>query len=182
MLDLEELINIQIHFSPSLIRSQRKNATSLNYILHLLNNRNRIKKNPVSWEGWMLVSDPELGLLMRALHGLAGGSEGGLPATAGAWGHLQLSWAGLGSCQAGICGPKPGRALCSSVERYQGRGSLGRWVSSFLTSARSGFLPGREHFGRGTGWTDAPSLPGSASGEVPSFSRSVSSLALKIRL
>lgn len=36
-----------------------------------------LKKTPVSWEGWMLVSDPELGLLMRALHGLAGGSEGG---------------------------------------------------------------------------------------------------------
>ena len=77
-----------------------------------------------------------------------GGQQGWLPVAAGAWGHLLLTWAGLGSCQAGMCGPKTGRALCSGVERRQGRGSLGRQVSSLLTSARSGFLPGRERFGR----------------------------------
>lgn len=129
----------------------------------------------------MPVSDPERGFWCEPCTGWPEATWWP-PAAAGARGHLLLSWTGLGSCQTGMCGPKTGRALCSGAERRRGRGSPGRQVSSLLASVRSGFLPGGERFGRGTGWTDAPCLPNSASGEVPSLSRSVSSLALKICL
>lgn len=99
-----------------------------------------VLKNPKqlsSWEGWMLISDPQLGFWCEPCTGRLG-HRGGCVRL---WGHLLLTWAGLGSCQAGVCASKTGRVLCSSVERCWGRGSLGRWVSSLLTAVRGGFFP-----------------------------------------
>lgn len=53
----------------------------------------------------------------------------------GTCGHLLL--AGLGSCQAGVCGPKS----ASSAEGWQERGSPGTWASSVLTVVKGNFPP-----------------------------------------
>lgn len=126
-------MSIWIHCSSSLIRSQRKNATSLNHILNLLNNRNGIEKKISSLPG-------------RGGHFLVAQSQvSGASPTQGWTGtcrHLLL--AGLGSCRAGVCGPK----TASSAEGQQERGSPGTWASSVLTSAKGNFPPDWQCFGR----------------------------------
>lgn len=132
MLDLKELINIQIHFSSPLIRSQRKNATSFNYILHLLNNRNRIKKKLCLLGGVDASQWPRAGLLVRALHGLAGGSEGGC---------LQLRGHGDTSSLAGL-GWAPARQVSVAQKRagrfaavWRGVKEGGAWEGGWAASS-----------------------------------------------
>lgn len=110
-----------------------------------------VLKNPnqlSSWEGWVLLSDPQLGFCCEPCMGWLGGTEG---AACDCRGSSCLPGLGWGSCQARVCGSKPGRVLCSSVERCWGRGSLGRWVSSLLTAVRSGFFPAGSALAEGWG-------------------------------
>lgn len=135
-------------FSSSVIRSQSQNVISLNYTLNLLNNRSCVEKTKTTvflgkMDAWQWSS---AGFLVWALHGLAGGTEG---AACDCGGTSCLP--GLGSYQAGVCGSKTGRMLCSNVERCWGRGSLGRWVSSWLTAVISGFFPAWSALAEGWG-------------------------------
>lgn len=163
ILDSEELMSIWIHCSSSLIRSQRKNATSLSHVLNLLNNRNGIEKKSAPFLGgvdtsWWLKARFLVQAPRRAGQGPVGTSS---------W----LGWA-------------PARQVCvapnlPAVQRDGRKGeaqALGQAACSPLRKAAS------FQTGSAFGWTGAPHLPNVASGKAPSLSRSVSSPALKILL
>lgn len=153
-------MSIWIHCSSSLIRSQRKNATSLNHVLNLLNNRNGIEKKIAPFLGgvdtsWWLKAR----FLVQAPHRAGQG-----PAGTSSW----LGWA-------------PARQVCvaPNLPAVQRDGRKGEAQALGQAACSPSWKATSLQTGSASGWTGAPRLPNVASGKAPSLSRSVSSPALK---
>lgn len=134
-------------------------------------------KNPKqlsSWEGWILVSDPQLGFWCKPCMGWLGTPRGCLRPKE----HL-LTWAGLLPCRClWLKNCQGALQQCGKVvgKRESGQGE------NLTHCCKKWLLSSWECFGRWMGWTDALHLPNLSSGDVPSLSGSVplSSPTLKI--
>lgn len=89
-----------------------------------------------------------------------------------------LGWAGLlpGTC----LWVKNWQGALQQCGEVLGKRELGQVGEQLAHRCKKWLFSSWECFGRGMGWTDALHLSNLSSGEVPSFSGSVSSPALKI--